>query len=150
MGVSTRLEEERGEPSSMSASEASTSPLLRFNGSRGLVRGLFLSAGVIPSLMAVTAVTAVESASARGFIVFYVAPFFVALFVWAGLRVGERSRRSLGALALDALVVSVAAIRFLTATLPISGHMLFFVYSGATTPVAAYRVLVLLLAVETT
>lgn len=85
------------------------------------------------------------------FFLLYVAPMLIATPIWLRLRLAEGplsfSRRWL----LDAVVVFVSALRGIGVPgLPFSGHTLFLTYSGIVTPHRGYRVLALLLMLETT
>jgi hypothetical protein len=114
-----------------------------------LRRALAVAAVAVPMVFAAGAL-GVDGWAARRFLVLYVAPFFVAFFVWARIRVGEAERTTAGAFALDALAVVLGAVRFAGLPVAFSGHMLFFAYSALTTQSVAYRLLVLALAAETT
>ncbi|HJR65786.1 MAG TPA: hypothetical protein VJ802_05120 [Gemmatimonadaceae bacterium] len=85
------------------------------------------------------------------FFLLYVAPMLIVTPIWLHLRLAERrlslSRRWL----LDAVVVFMAALRGIGVPgLPFSGHTLFLAYSGIVTRHRGYRVLALLLMLETT
>lgn len=114
-----------------------------------LRRALATAAVVVPLAFAAGALV-VEGWPARRFLLMYVAPFFVAFFVWARIRVDEAARTPAAALAVDAVAVVLGAARFAGPVVPFSGHMLFFAYSGLTTRSTAYRWLALALAAETT
>jgi hypothetical protein len=114
-----------------------------------LRRALGAAAVAVPLLFAAAAL-GVEGWEARRFLLLYVAPFFVAFFVWARIRLDERRRTGAGALAVDAVAVVLGAVRFAGAPVPFSGHMLFFAYSALTTRSAPYLLLALALAAETT
>lgn len=114
-----------------------------------LRRGLGTAAIAVPLLFVMAAV-AMEGWAARRFLLFYIAPFFVAFFVWARIRVDSLARTSRGALAVDAVTVVLGAVRFAGPFLPFSGHMLFFVYSALTTRSVRYGLLMLVLVAETT
>lgn len=92
----------------------------------------------------------VDGWPARRYLLLYVAPFFVAFFVWARIRLGRMEEERPGALLVDAAAVVLGAMRFAGPFVPFSGHMLFFVYSALTTRSAPYMLLALLLAAETT
>jgi hypothetical protein len=92
----------------------------------------------------------VDGWAAQRFLLLYAAPFVVALFLWARIRLGRMEADRPGALAVDAVAVALCAVRFAGPYVPFSGHMLFFAYAGLTTPSASFRLLVLLLAAETT
>ncbi|HEY0016361.1 MAG TPA: hypothetical protein VGC13_08585 [Longimicrobium sp.] len=92
----------------------------------------------------------VDGWAARRFLLLYVAPFFVALFVWARIRLGRMREDRTAALLVDAAAVALGAVRFAGPFVPFSGHMLFFAYSALTTRSAPYLLLALVLAAETT
>lgn len=92
----------------------------------------------------------VDGWPARRFLLLYVAPFFVAFFVWARIRLGRMPEERPGALAVDAVAVVLGAVRFAGLPVPFSGHMLFFVYSALTTRSAPYLMMTMLLIAETT
>jgi hypothetical protein len=112
-------------------------------------RALRMAAVAVPLLFAMVAV-AMEGYAARRFLLLYIAPFFVAFFVWARIRFDALGRTSRGPLAVDALATVLGAVRFAGAPVPFSGHMLFFIYSGLTTRSLPYGLLALALAAETT
>ena len=112
-------------------------------------RALGTAAVAVPLLFAAAAL-AMEGWAARRFLLFYIAPFFAAFFVWARIRVDALGRTTRAALAVDLLATVLGAARFAGAPVPFSGHMLFFAYAGLTTPSPPFRLLVLLLAAETT
>jgi hypothetical protein len=114
-----------------------------------LRRALAVAAVVVPLIFAAGALV-VDDWAARRFLLLYAAPFFVAFFVWARIRVGELERTPVGALAVDAIAVVLGAVRFVGPVVPFSGHMLFFAYSALTTRSTAYRWLAVVLAAETT
>jgi hypothetical protein len=88
---------------------------------------------------------------AKRFLVFYVAPLFLAAPIWVRLRISERPRTGGLPSILDAGVFLLSFLRFVAGeVLPFSGHMLFLTYSGLTTRRTAYRLLALGLLVETT
>lgn len=108
------------------------------------------AAAVAVPLLFVMAALMVDGWTARRFLLLYVAPFFVAFFAWARIRLDELGRTGAGARAVDGAAVVLGAARFAGAPVPFSGHMLFFAYSALTTRSAPYRLLVLVLALETT
>jgi hypothetical protein len=113
-------------------------------------RALRWSAILFPCA-AVVAALFVHGWPAQRFLLFYVAPLFLAAPLWAELRIGESgfalTRRSL----MDGAITVAAFLRFVLGTiLPFSGHMLFLTYTGITTPQRWYRWLALALIVETT
>jgi hypothetical protein len=113
-----------------------------------LRRAAGVAAVAVPLLFAAAAL-AVEGWPARRFLLLYVAPFFVAFFAWARLRLAELGDTRPPALAVDALAVVAGALRFAGAPVPFSGHMLFFAYSALTTRSDGYRLLAAVLAAET-
>lgn len=112
-------------------------------------RALAVSAVLVPLIFAAGALV-VDGWTARRFLLLYLAPFFVAFFVWARIRVDEVARTPAAALAVDAAAVVLGAVRFVGPVVPFSGHMLFFAYSALATRSTAYRWLALALAAETT
>ncbi|HEX6038862.1 hypothetical protein [Longimicrobium sp.] len=114
-----------------------------------LRRALTVTAVVVPLIFAAGALV-VDGWAARRFLLLYAAPFFVAFFAWARIRVDEVERTPAPALAMDAAAVVLGAIRFVGPVVPFSGHMLFFAYSALTTQSATYRWLALVLVAETT
>ena len=100
---------------------------------------------------AVAAAAFVHGWPAQRFLLFYVAPLFLAAPLWVELRISENglavTRQSL----MDGAITVAAFLRFVLGTiLPFSGHMLFLTYTGLTTPRGWYRWLALGLIVETT
>lgn len=114
-----------------------------------LRRALAAAAVLVPLIFAAGALV-VDGWPARRFLLLYAAPFFVAFFAWARIRVDEVAATPAPALAVDALAVVLGAVRFVGPVVPFSGHMLFFAYSALTTSSASYRWLALALAAETT
>ena len=113
-------------------------------------RVLRWSAVLFPAAAMVEAVF-VHGWPAQRFLLFYVAPLFLAAPLWVDLRIGEGgltlTRRSVT----DGVVTVAAFLRFVLGTiLPFSGHMLFLTYTGITTPQRWYRWLALVLILETT
>ena len=92
----------------------------------------------------------VDGWAARRFLLLYAAPFFVAFFLWARVRLGRMEEDGSAALAVDAVAVALGAMRFAGPYVPSSGHMLFFACAGLTTPSTSFRLLALLLAAEAT
>ncbi|HST63389.1 MAG TPA: hypothetical protein VLK84_32055 [Longimicrobium sp.] len=115
----------------------------------GLRRACAVAAVAVPMAIAAGAL-AVDGRDAWMFLLLYIAPFFIAFFTWAGIRVGEVDGTSAGAWAVDALAVVLAGVRLGGALVPASGHMLFFAYSALATRSVPYRLLVVALAAETT
>jgi hypothetical protein len=115
----------------------------------GLRRACTAAAVVVPMGIAAGAL-AVDGRDARVFLLLYIAPFFVAFFAWARIRVDEIGSTGAGAWAVDALAVVLAGVRMAGPFVPASGHMLFFAYSALATRSVPYRLLVLVLAAETT
>jgi hypothetical protein len=112
-------------------------------------RACTAAAVLVPMAIAAGAL-AVDGRDARVFLLLYIAPFFVAFFAWVRIRVGEIGGTSAGAWAVDALATVLAGTRLAGPLLPASGHMLFFAYSALATRSVPYRLLVLVLAAETT
>jgi hypothetical protein len=108
-----------------------------------------LAAAVLVPLAALAACAFVDGWAARRFLAFYTAPFFLAFFLWMRIRLATVESQPLAGLAVDAAAVAVGLLRFASAAVPWSGHMLFFTYSALTTRSRGYVALVLLLAVET-
>lgn len=104
---------------------------------------------MLPLLLAAVALW-VPDWHAQRYLVLYLAPLASAFLLWLRLRLlcPVGARRS--ARILDAGVVAVAALRAVTDAIPLSGHMLFLVYSGLTTRGWAYPLLAVLLVAETT
>lgn len=122
-----------------------------------LIRRVLLAAAVAFPAAAIAAAVLVRygildfderSGAAATFLVWYVAPLFLAAPLWlrGRLHVAGRTR------ALDAAVTVLAFARFVSGgLLPFSGHMLFLTYSALTPPVTrGYRLLALALLIETT
>jgi hypothetical protein len=87
---------------------------------------------------------------ARLFWIAYVAPLFLAAPLWLRNRLAVPLRLDVRSI-VDAAVLSLSVARFVTGTiLPFSGHTLFLTYSGLNVGSRAYRILALLLFVETT
>jgi hypothetical protein len=121
-----------------------------FNRNRDRIRRVFGVAAVAVPMAFAAGALMVDGWPARRFLLLYVAPFFVAFFAWARIRVDEVERTPAGALAVDGLAVGLGAIRFAGLPVPFSGHMLFFAYSALATRSVPYRLLALVLAAETT
>jgi hypothetical protein len=117
---------------------------------RDTLRTALAAAAVVVPLIVAAGALVVDGWAARRFLLLYVAPFFVAFFAWARIRVDEVARTPGGALAVDAAAVALGAVRFVGPVVPFSGHMLFFAYSALATRATAYRWLALALAAETT
>ncbi|HEX8903837.1 MAG TPA: hypothetical protein VF771_03290 [Longimicrobiaceae bacterium] len=124
---------------------------------RSLVRKLLLAAAVaLPALALVAALLVrlrivdlgARSGAAVTFLVFYVAPLFIAAPLWLRERVDVVGR----ARVLDLAVVALAFARFVGGgILPFSGHMLFLTYSLLARPISfRYRLLAVALLIETT
>ena len=85
------------------------------------------------------------------FFLLYVAPMLVATPLWLRVRLAERPLAVSRPWLLDALVVFVSALRGIGVPgLPFSGHTLFLTYSAIVTTHRGYRILALLLMLETT
>ena len=103
---------------------------------------------------AVYAATVMTSWPAVRFLLLYVAPMCIAVPWWMRARLrtlnGEGNVESWRAGA-DAAMLVLAMARFVVgAVLPWSGHMLFLSYSAITTDTRDYRIVAVLLLVETT
>ena len=114
-----------------------------------LRRALVIGGVAVPLLFAAAALL-VERWPARRFLLLYVAPFFVAFFAWAWMRLRRMEDEPPAALAAAALAVLLGAVRFAGAPVPYSGHMLFFVYAALTVWSTRFLLLVVVLAAETT
>lgn len=114
-----------------------------------LRRALLVGAVGVPLLFAAASLGV--NGSARRFLLFYIAPFFVAFFAWAWVRVGRIERDRPAALAVDVVATVLGAVRF-GGLLPVafSGHMLFYAYAALTTRSTPLQLLVLALAAEAT
>ena len=112
-------------------------------------RALIIASVAVPLLFAAGALV-VDGWEARRFLLLYVAPLFVAFFVWGWIRVGRMEDDRPAAPAVDALATVLGAIRFAGLPVPFSGHMLFFVYAALTTRSPRFLLLILALAAETT
>jgi hypothetical protein len=100
---------------------------------------------------AMVALTQFDSLRGARFVLLYVAPLSLTALWWIGERIENVDHVDYRArIWIDALVLALAATRFVTGSLPFSGHMLFLTYTGLTTERVAYRWLALLVAVETT
>jgi hypothetical protein len=116
-----------------------------------LRRLMVVGAAAVPLLFVVRAALVVEGWPARRFALLYIAPFFVAFFVWARLWLDRVDRDPPGALAVDAAAVVLGAVRMVAVpVVPFSGHMLFFAYSALTTRSVPYLLLVLAVAAGAT
>jgi hypothetical protein len=114
-----------------------------------LRRVLLVAAVGVPLLFAAAALGV--NGSARRFILFYIAPFFLAFFAWAALRVQRIDGDRPAALAVDALATVLGAVRFGgLLPVPFSGHMLFYAYAGLTLRSTRFLLLIALLAAEAT
>lgn len=109
-----------------------------------------IAGGVAVPLLFAAAALALDGWEARRFLLLYVAPFFVAFFAWAWMRVGRMEDERAGALAVDALASVLGAIRFAGLPVPFSGHMLFFTYAALTTRSMRFLLLVVALAAQAT
>lgn len=93
------------------------------------------------------------SSELRGleFFFLYVAPMLIAAPWWVRVRLAERPLTISARWVLDAVVILLAALRAVGVPwLPFSGHTLFLTYSGIVTRHRGYRILALLLMLETT
>jgi len=82
--------------------------------------------------------------------ILYVAPMLFACPFWMRLRLNAVAELTIARGAVDVAVVAVAITRWLGPAIPLSGHMLFLVYSGLTTRATGYRLLATALLIETT
>jgi hypothetical protein len=114
-----------------------------------LRRALLAGAVGVPLLFAAGALV-VDGWAARRFLLLYVAPFFVAFFAWAWLRVGRIEQDRPAALVVDVAATVLGAVRFAGLPVPFSGHMLFFVYAGMTVRSMRFLLLIVVLAAEAT
>lgn len=71
----------------------------------------------------------------------YNQPLFSAFFFWLYCRLRENTKFPLSKIALDALVVGLAASRLFGSIIPSSGHALFLSYSFLTVSNRGYRIL---------
>lgn len=96
--------------------------------------------------------TSGRSQAAARFLAFYAAPLFVAVLVWARIRLGSLESLTPAECSTDAVVTFLAFARFVFgAVLPFSGHMLFLSYALLTARGACgFRLLAVVLLVETT
>ncbi|HEX2077941.1 MAG TPA: hypothetical protein VHG08_09535 [Longimicrobium sp.] len=119
---------------------------------RAALRRLAAAGAVaVPLLFVARAALVVEGWPARRFALLYIAPFFVAFFVWARLWLDRVDRDPPRALAVDAAAVLLGAVRMVAVpVVPFSGHMLFYAYSALTTRSVPYLLLALALAAKTT
>ncbi|HEU4882546.1 MAG TPA: hypothetical protein VFT45_09885 [Longimicrobium sp.] len=110
---------------------------------------LLVGAVGVPLLFAAAALGV--QGSVRRFLLFYIAPFFVAFFPWVWVRVGRIEADRTGALAVDAVATVLGAVRFIgLLPVPFSGHMQFYVYAGLTTRSPRFLLLIAVLAAEAT
>jgi hypothetical protein len=104
---------------------------------------------LLASAAAVLAGLASRDPDTRLFLIVYVAPLFFAGPAWLVVRLSTLEARRSGVHLLDAAVLGLSVLRFLTGTmLPFSGHMLFLTYSGLVTSRAWYRLLAVALLVK--
>ena len=80
-------------------------------------------------------------AEERRFSLLYNWPLFSAFFLWLYCRLQENTKFPLSKIALDALVVGLAASRLFGSLIPSSGHALFLSYSLLTVSNRSYRIL---------
>jgi hypothetical protein len=88
----------------------------------------------------------VDGWDAKRFLLFYMAPFFPAFFLWARRWMEGIEQQRPATLVVDAVAVVLAATRMMGTWLPMSGHMLFYAYAGLTTRSRELQVLVGMLA----
>jgi hypothetical protein len=87
---------------------------------------------------------------ATRFLTLYIAPILLAIPLWLRERLRVLELLTPANRMVDAAVLAVAAARFFGAVVPVSGHMLFLVYSAVTTPNRWYQLLAVALIIETT
>jgi hypothetical protein len=126
-------------PDPRSAVEALRSLLIRHRS--GLRRACVLGAAGVPLAFGAAAAV-VHGWDAKRFLLFYMAPFFPAFFLWARRWLDEIGTHRPAALVVDTVAVVLAATRMAGTWLPVSGHMLFYAYAGLTTRSLALRVLI--------
>ena len=98
-----------------------------------LSRALVWAAAVLPAAALGLGVGA-PTWPARRFVILYVAPMLLVAPLWARHVVDERERSRPAALAVDATVLTLSALRLVAGgVLPFSGHMLFLTYAALTT-----------------
>ena len=90
-----------------------------------------------------------DDAPSRQFVSLYVAPIVPAVALWARERLRDLRGSSRLGFRLDAIVFTVAAVRFGTGVPPMSGHMLFLTYVLLAVPSPRYRLFALALWLET-
>lgn len=111
--------------------------------------GLLIAAMVIPATLCAAPLVAPSIVDRPRYVALYIAPFALGFLLWCRRRLLD-ARLSLGPrLALDALAVGLSALRLAGPVVPMSGHMLFFVYTLLTTPSPIYRLVTLALIAET-
>ncbi|HJU69782.1 MAG TPA: hypothetical protein VJ650_16190 [Gemmatimonadaceae bacterium] len=116
-----------------------------------MLRGVLLAAAIV--LPVAVTIAAQFSSHPRGplFIPLYVAPLVTAAPIWLRIRLAERPLALSAIWILDVLVLSLGALRALgTGWIPFSGHTLFLTYSPLVTRHRGYRVVALVLFLETT
>lgn len=75
----------------------------------------------------------------RLLVALYVVLAYLVFVSWLWARLRQRRPWTVGGLGVDAAVVLLSASRVLTSALPVSGHVLLFVYTGLATPSRPYR-----------
>ena len=78
------------------------------------------------------------------FSLIYNGPILVLCIVWLLLRARDKSKLTPLRVLIDAVIVAIAASRFLGATIPPSGHTAFLSYSLVTVNNKSYRIIALL------
>jgi hypothetical protein len=118
---------------------------------RPLLDRVLLAGAALAPAAVVAAGLAAPTWEYRSFLIFYVAPLFLAAPLWLRFRLATPSARPLASALLDALVLALSIMRLLPESfVPFSGHMLFLSYSVLTVRSPWYRVLAAALLIETT
>lgn len=124
-------------------------PRLILTHQRRLKTSLLLAAAVLP-LGAILAATFLSDWRAKRNIIFYFAPLLLTVALWMRERLGQLDTYTRRAFAVDGFAFALAAARLLTTALPLSGHMLVYLYIALTIRGRVFRVLAWVLALETT
>ena len=108
--------------------------------------------GIVCVVGSIAAISKFDSARGARFLLLYVAPLSLMALWWIHERIEnlESTGDYRGRLWIDALVLLLASARFVTGSLPFSGHMLFLTYTALTTQRVAYKWVALIVAIETT
>jgi hypothetical protein len=116
-----------------------------------IVRRALLVTAVLLAVAALAAVTFVCDWPARRYLIFYLAPLFLAAPLWVRLRLADWPPRYTTRIAIDAIVFGLSFARFVSGELlPFSGHTLFLTYSLVTTASLGYRIAAVVLIADTT